>query len=144
MGARAVSLEATGSAAAPSQAAETYTITDLAEEFGITTRAIRFYEDKGLLSPRRNGLNRVYGRRDRARLKLVLRGKRLGFSLADIREMLDLYNVGDGQHEQLKLLQVKVRERLAALYRQRQDIDDAIAELQDGERQIETLLKQKG
>lgn len=127
----------------PASSAETYTITDLAEEFGITTRAIRFYEDKGLLSPSRNGLNRVYGRRDRARLKLVLRGKRLGFSLADIREMLDLYSVGDGQCEQLKLMQVKIRERLAALRRQREDIEEAIAELEEGQRQIELHLKQK-
>lgn len=143
MGARAASLEMTPKAAEASLADETYTITELAEEFGITTRAIRFYEDKGLLSPRRNGLNRVYRRRDRARLMLVLRGKRLGFSLADIREMLDLYNVGDGQREQLRLMLVKVRQRLSALRRQREDIDEAIAELQDGERQIETYLKQK-
>lgn len=145
MGARAVSQEPSK----PEQpedsapAAETYTITDLAEEFGITTRAIRFYEDKGLLSPRRNGLNRIYGRRDRGRLKLVLRGKRLGFSLADIREMLDLYHVGDGQCEQLKLMQVKIRERLEALHRQREDIEEAIAELEDGQRQIEIYLSKK-
>lgn len=136
----AITLDITDDAAA---AAETYTITDLAEEFAITTRAIRFYEDKGLLSPRRNGLNRVYGRRDRARLKLVLRGKRLGFSLADIREMLDLYDVGDGQSEQLKLMQVKIRERLAALRRQREDIDEAIAELEEGQRQIQVHLNNK-
>lgn len=139
MGARAVSLDA----ATPAQDDETYTITELAEEFGITTRAIRFYEDKGLISPRRNGINRIYGRRDRARLKLVLRGKRLGFSLADIREMLDLYNVGDGQREQLKLMLIKVRERLDVLRQQREDIDDAISELEDGERHIENHLRQK-
>jgi DNA-binding transcriptional MerR regulator len=139
MGARAISLDT----ATPDQAEETYTITELAGEFGVTTRAIRFYEDKGLISPRRNGLNRVYSRRDRGRLKLVLRGKRLGFSLADIREMLDLYDVGDGQREQLKLMLVKVRERLSVLHRQREDIDDAIAELEDGQRQIEKYLKQK-
>ena len=75
---------------------DTFTITDLAGEFKITPRTIRFYEDKHLLQPSRQGLSRVYSRRDRARLQLILRGKRLGFSLAEIKEMLDLYDLGDG------------------------------------------------
>lgn len=138
MNARAMHVDAV----ATSAAAETYTITELAEEFEVTTRAIRFYEDKGLIQPRRNGLSRIYGRRDRTRLKLILRGKRLGFSLADIREMLDLHDVGDGR-EQLKVTLQKVAERLKVLEAQRRDIDEAIAELDEGRRQIETLLKQK-
>ena len=119
---------------------QTFTITNLAGEFGITTRAIRFYEDKDLLRPARDGMNRVYSRRDRARLQLILRGKRLGFSLADIKEMLDLYNVEDGQREQLKYTLGKAHERLEVLAQQRRDIDDAIAELQQGCVQIEGYL----
>jgi len=122
------------------ESAETFTITELAEHFGITTRAIRFYEDKDLLHPQRHGLNRVYSRRDRARLNLVLRGKRLGFSLADIKEMLDLYDLGDGQREQLRLTLHKSRERLATLQQQRTDIDEAIEELEAGCRQLERQL----
>lgn len=129
--------------AAPSKA-ETYTITELSEEFGITPRTIRFYEDKDLIRPRRNGMNRVYSRRDRARLLLILRGKRLGFSLADIREMLDLYDIGDGQVEQLRTMLRKSRERIASLEAQRRDIDDAISELTTGCGQIEAVLARKG
>lgn len=119
---------------------ETFTITNLAEEFGITTRAIRFYEDKELLRPARDGMNRVYRRRDRARLQLILRGKRLGFSLAEIKEMLDLYDVEDGQREQLKYTLTKARERMEILVQQRRDIDDAVAELEQGCKQIEGYL----
>ena len=123
---------------------ETFTITELAEAFGITPRTIRFYEDKDLLHPRRQGLNRVYSRRDRARLQLILRGKRLGFSLADIKEMLDLYDLGDGQVGQLRYTLRKSRERVAALERQRRDIEEALAELNEGCRAIETMLRAKG
>ena len=110
----------------------------------MTPRAIRFYEDRGLLAPQRVGLNRIYGRRDRARLALILRGKRLGFSLSDIREMLDLYDLGDGQVEQLRVTLRKSRDRLAALERQRRDIDEAIAELKGACRHIEGALREKG
>jgi DNA-binding transcriptional MerR regulator len=120
--------------------ADTFTITDLAEEFGITTRAIRFYEDKDLLRPRRNGLNRIYTRRDRGRLILILRGKRLGFSLADIKEMLDLYDLGDGQREQMKVTLEKSRARLDVLRQQRRDIDDAIGELEAACETMESQL----
>ena len=120
-----------------------FTITELAEEFAITPRAIRFYEDKGLLNPGRIGLNRVYTRRDRARLKLILRGKRLGFSLAQIKEMIELYDLGDGQVEQLRVTLKRARERLAALESQRHEIDQAITELQDGVVQIERQLAGK-
>ncbi len=120
--------------------ADTFSITELAEEFAITPRAIRFYEDRGLLHPVRQGLARVYTRRDRARLKLILRGKRLGFSLDEIREMLDLYDVGDGQVEQLRLTLEKSRQRLAALEQQRRDINDAIRELKESVACIEEYL----
>lgn len=120
-----------------------FTITELAEEFGITPRAIRFYEDKGLLNPGRNGLNRIYTRRDRARLKLILRGKRLGFSLSAIKEMIDLYDLGDGQVEQLRLTLKRAQERMTALEGQRAEIDQAIAELREGMTQIERALADK-
>jgi DNA-binding transcriptional MerR regulator len=77
---------------------DSYSITDLAGEFGVTARALRFYEDEGLIAPQRIGLARVYSKRDRARLAWILRGKRVGFSLADIREMIDLYDFGDDRH----------------------------------------------
>ncbi len=108
---------------------KTFTITDLAQEFKVTARAIRFYEDKGLLHPSRQGMNRVYTKRDRARLILILRGKRLGFSLAEIREMINLYDLGDGQGEQLRVTLKRSADRLKALEAQRHDVDAAIGEL---------------
>ena len=123
---------------------KSYTITDLAAEFAITPRTLRFYEDKGLLRPARQGNARIYGRRDRARLRLILRGKRLGFSLAEIQEMLDLYDVGDGQVTQLRTLLTRSRERLAAMRDQRRDIDEAISELREVCQAIEQGLRDKG
>jgi DNA-binding transcriptional MerR regulator len=123
---------------------ETFTITDLSEEFGITPRTIRFYEDEGLISPARSGLNRIYSRRDRGRLALILRGKRVGFSIKEIREMLDLYDLGDGQVEQARHLIAKSQDRIAALERQREDIDQAISELKEGCRGAEKLLRKRG
>lgn len=108
---------------------QTFSITELAQEFKVTARAIRFYEDKGLLSPSRQGMNRVYSRRDRARLILILRGKRLGFSLTEIREMLNLYDLGDGQTEQLRVTLKRSADRLKSLEAQRRDIEAAITEL---------------
>lgn len=120
---------------------KTYTITDLAHEFKVTPRAIRFYEDKGLLHPSRQGMMRVYAKRDRARLLLILRGKRLGFSLAEIREMIDLYDLGDGRMEQLTLTLKRSRDRLAALETQQQDIEDAITQLRQDVRILDDFLK---
>lgn len=106
-----------------------FAIADLAKEFGISTRAIRFYEAKGLLSPERVGATRVFRRRDRARLILILRGKRLGFSLRDISDYLSLYDANRSQ--QVHLLTAKVDERLALLEAQLQDLQTTIAELQE-------------
>lgn len=119
---------------------ETFSIAELAAEFNVTARAIRFYEDKGMLAPRRQGLQRIFSRRDRARLSLILRGKRLGFSLAEIREMLDLYELGDGQVQQLKLTLGRAQQRLRELKAQRRDLEEAIAELADGIESIEDYL----
>ncbi len=120
-----------------------YTVNQLAEELGITPRALRFYEVKGLLSPSRLGNNRVYTKRDRARLKLILRGKRLGFSLAEIREYLDLYNV-DGGVEQLKVLQKRIDARLKDLEQQRQDLEATVGELREIEAQVQAALDERG
>jgi DNA-binding transcriptional MerR regulator len=106
-----------------------FSIGDLAREFGVTLRALRFYEDKNLLTPERDGLTRIYSRRDRARLKLILMGKRVGFSLVEIREMLDLYDLKDGQVTQLKIARARFVEQLGNLEQQKIELDTALVEL---------------
>lgn len=106
-----------------------YSVTELARELGVTTRTLRFYEDKGLVEPRRIGTTRVYTARDRGRLILILRGKRLGFTLREIRDWLDLYDADTGQVAQMRALVGKAGARLAALEQQRRDIDATVAEL---------------
>lgn len=108
---------------------ELYGIGELADELGISQRAVRFYETKGLLKPRRVGLNRVYDRRDRARLKLILRGKRLGFSLQEISEYLDLYDEDPEQVRQVRHLLNKVEQAIEDLKRKRADLDSTLEEL---------------
>jgi len=119
-----------------------FTIRDLAEEFGCTHRTIRFYEDQGLLDPQRQGQARIFSHRDRARLSLILRGRRLGFSLAEIAEMLNLYDADPGHVRQLSVALEKGRARLAQLERQRADIEAAIAELRELEAIVVDKLRQ--
>ena len=111
------------------KADRTYTISQLAREFEVTPRALRFYEDKGLLMPRREGMNRVYSHRDRGKLQLILRGKRVGLSLIEIKEILDLYNVDQRAQAQTALKRYKAR--VVALEAQREDVDAAIEILHD-------------
>lgn len=108
---------------------DSFSISDLSSEFGVTARALRFYEDEGLIAPERRGLQRIYSHRDRARLAWILRGKRVGFSLGEIREMIDLYDIGDGRQVQRQVTLARCRDRIALLERQKHDIDAAIDEL---------------
>lgn len=123
--------------------ARTFTIRQLCQEFDCTPRALRFYEDKGLLAPARDGLNRIYSARDRARLALILRGKRVGLSLTELREILDLYELPDGGLRQNAASLYKFREKLVAMERQRADLDSAIAELREGIAVLEQRLAEK-
>jgi DNA-binding transcriptional MerR regulator len=109
--------------------AENYGIRDLANEFGVTTRTIRFYEDQGMIAPLRQGQRRIYRPRDRTRLKLILRGRRLGFSLAEIREIVDLYDAPSGEAGQLNLLLERITARRAELEAKRRDIAASLRDL---------------
>jgi len=119
-----------------------YSITELADELGVTPRAIRFYEEKGLLDPRRVGANRVYDYRDRARLLLILRGKRLGFSLALIQEYLELYDADPAHRKQLQHLLAGARRRIDELESQRRDLDLTIEELREIEEQVLAAMQE--
>ena len=119
---------------------ELYSVNQLALELGVTPRTIRFYETKGLVAPERAGNARVFTRRDRARLLLVLRGKRLGFSLDEIREYLDLYAVDRGQASQLRVLLEHAQRRIQNLESQRRDLEQTLSELYDIERQAQAAL----
>ena len=121
----------------------TYTISELAKEFGVTTRTIRFYEDQGLLSPKREGTARVFSSRDRVRLKLALRGKRLGFSIAEIRELFELYDVSRDEKKQLEEFLSRLDRRRAHLEQQREDIEVMLIEINFFANQCRRLLKGK-
>jgi DNA-binding transcriptional MerR regulator len=116
----------------PVSASAEFTIRTLSAEFGVTARALRFYEQKGLLAPDRRGAARIYSATDRARLALILRGKRVGFSLDEIRDMLDLEAITSGDNAALSTMLGRFRDRIAALESQREDIDAAISELESG------------
>ncbi|MBV8838759.1 MAG: MerR family DNA-binding transcriptional regulator [Alphaproteobacteria bacterium] len=123
---------------------DVFTIRDLTKEFAVSARTLRFYEEKGLVDPGRRGEQRLYSRRDRARLAYVLAGKAVGFSLEEVREMLDLYDVGDGQVTQLKVALRKFAERIERLNRQKAEIDHVIAELTRASAGMKAKLAARG
>jgi len=124
-----------------SESNETFSIGDLAREFDVTLRTIRFYEDERLLKPQRVGSRRVYSKRDWVRLKLILRGKRLGFSLAEVREMLELYDSAPDERAQLEKFVVALKDRREHLERQREEIEEVLGEIRGFERQSRKLLE---
>ena len=121
--------------------AETYGIAELAREFGVTARTIRHYEDEGLIAPSRDGQRRVYRPRDRTRLRLILRGRRLGFTLAEVREIVDLYDAAPGEAGQLELLLAKIGGRRSELEAKRADIEAALADLETVARNCRKRLR---
>ena len=120
-----------------------YTVTQLANDLSVTARTVRFYEDKGLLNPQRVGNTRVYTHRDRARLILILRGKRLGFTLREIKEYLDLYDADPTQQEQLRALLKRVQNRIDSLIEQEKALIETLAELRAIEQQAQGALAQQ-
>jgi DNA-binding transcriptional MerR regulator len=123
-----------------SESSEIYTISDLAREFDVTPRTIRFYEDEGLLEPQRVGSRRVFSKRDYVRLKLILRGKRLGFSLAEVREMLDIYDSAHDERPQLQKFVAALAARREQLEQQREDLEEVLTEIRAFEQQSRKLL----
>ena len=122
----------------------TYSISELAREFDVTTRSIRFYEDQGLLNPARQGQTRIYSKQDRVRLKLTLRGKRLGFSLADIRDLFDLYDADKSSRTQLQTMLGLVADKRETLQQQLEDIKMVLLELDAAEQRCQQALAQLG
>jgi len=120
-----------------------YSISELCKEFNVTSRTLRFYEQKGLLSPSKRGWTRLYNYRDRARLRLILKGKRVGFALEDIKVMLDLYHLRDGQLKQLTVTADMMRDRLRQLRQQKVDIDEAIADLERTCEIVDGMLQER-
>jgi len=118
-----------------------YSIGELAREFDVTPRAIRFYEDQGLISPRRDGQRRIYTPRDRTRLKLTLRGKRLGLTLSEIRELIDMYEPGRDERPQLERFLAVLEAHRASLLQQRADIEAQLSEIQTFEKRVRKQLK---
>ena len=139
--------EETGSSEDATDAAaerRTYSIGGLAAEFGLTARTIRFYEDEGLLSPTREGQTRVYTYQDRGRLSLICRGKRLGFSLSEIKAFISLYDVDENLVGQMTFALRLARERITSLERQRQDVEQTLGELHQIERDLVAHLRDVG
>ena len=120
----------------------TYSISDLAREMDITTRAIRFYEEQGMLAPRRRGQERIYTAKDRVALKLILRGKRIGFSLAECRELIELYDPASGNRKQLETFMDKITQRRDQLQQQLLDIQQMQLELDTAEERCRTAMAQ--
>lgn len=132
------------SGAAARDAQRIYSIAELAREFAVTARTIRFYEDEGLIKPRRQGLTRLYSTGDRAKLGWILRGKRLGFSLAEIKQLLDLYNVDRTGVQQMRELLRRSRLHIADLERKRRDLDAQIGDFKEVEAQVAGELGRRG
>ena len=132
----------TGSDSGTASDSRTWTIAQIADEFAVTHRAVRHYEELGLISPERRGTVRIYRRRDRTRLNLILRGKRLGFLLEEIRTIINLYDEPRGQASQLRYVLDQINDRRADLKRRRRDIEDALKELDDFERRCHADLRQ--
>ncbi len=120
-----------------------FSISELAREFDVTPRAIRFYEDQGLLAPRRDGQRRIYTLRDRTRLKLTLRGKRLGLSLSEIRELIDMYEPSRDERPQLKRFLAVLEAHKTGLEQQRADLEAQLSELQAFEKKVRKQLRQR-
>ena len=118
-----------------------FSISELAREFDITPRAIRFYEDQGLLAPKRDGQRRIYSPRDRTRLKLTLRGKRLGLTLSEIRDLIDMYEPGRDERPQLERFLSVLESHKASLTQQREDIEAQLSEIQAFEKKVRKQLK---
>ena len=119
---------------------KTYSISELATEFGITTRTIRFYEEKGYLSPKRQGTKRIYSQADRTQLRLILRGKRLGLSLDETAEMIQMYGSPQGNRKQLEIFVSRIEEKRAELERKQRDLEVMLSDLQNVEEQCHIAL----